>query len=373
MKESNFKKKGREIFGIAGIKINGQKPWDIRVNNDKFYSRVLSGGSLALGESYMDGWWDCKKLDEFFYKVFCSGLDKKIDLKELAILVTKSKLLNMQSIFKSKKVTIIHYDLGGSEFYGDMLDKRMEYTCAYWKNASTLEKAQEAKLDLVCRKLGLKKGDKVLELGSGWGGFSRYAAGKYGVKVECYNIAKKQVEYSRKKVGKLPIKYYLKDYRYAKGKFDYVVSIGLCEHVGYKNYKKLMKLAHNRLKKDGLFLLHTIGSTYSRSSTDPWIDKYIFPGGVVPSIAQLSRASENLFVLEDLHNFGSDYDKTLMAWKKNFRKNWHKWEGKYGERFKRMWEYYLDSSAGIFRSRKNQLWQIVFSKGGIPGGYKTVR
>lgn len=368
----NFRQELQKIFDLADVKINGNRPWDIQVYDEDFYSRAFYGGSLAFGESYMDGWWGCKKLDQFFNKIFSAELDKKLNLGKVIFLATKSKIFNLQSALKSKKVAKQHYDLG-NDFYADMLDKRMQYTCGYWKNAKTLDKAQEAKLDLVCRKLGLKKGNRILELGSGWGGFAKYAAKKYGVKVESYNISKEQVEYARKNVGKLPIKYNLKDYRKAKGKFDHVVSIGLCEHVGYKNYRNLMKLVNDRLKYGGLFLLHTIGSNFSRTSTDPWIDKYIFPRGMLPSIAQISLASENLFVIEDFHNFGPDYDKTLMVWKKNFKKNWYKWEKKYGERFRRMWEFYLSSSAGIFRSRRNQLWQIVFSKGGVSGGYKTVR
>lgn len=371
---NKFKQKAQEILELADIKINPLKPrdWDIQVHNEKFYERVFSGGSLAFGESYMDKWWDCKRLDIFFTKIFLADLDKKVRNKEIVFLSVKSKLLNMQSVLKAKKVARVHYGLG-NDFYRNMLDKRMQYTCAYWKNTKNLDKAQEAKLDLVCRKLGLKKGDKVLELGSGWGGFAKYAAEKYGVQVECYNISKEQVEYARKNAGNLPIRYHLEDYRNARGKFDHVVSIGFMEHVGYKNYVKLMGLVNDKLKEGGLFLLHTIGSNFSRTSTDPWIDKYIFPGGMLPSITQIGKSSENIFVMEDWHNFGSDYDKTLITWAKNFSKNWHKWEKIYGNRFKRMWEFYLYSSAGRFRSRRNQLWQIVFSKGGVLGGYKPVR
>jgi len=362
----------QEILNTANIKINGSRLWDIKINDNRFYKKVLTSGSLGVGESYMDGWWDCDRLDEFFYKVFSADLDKKVNIKKVLPLVVKSRIFNMQSKLKSKKVAEVHYDLG-NDFYTNMLDKRMQYTCAYWKNAKTLDKAQKNKIDLVCKKIGLKKGDKVLELGSGWGGFAKYAAEKYGAKVEAYNISKEQVKYARKNAGKLPIKYNLSDYRKAKGKFDYIVSIGLFEHVGYKNYRKLMELANDKLKDNGLFLLHTIGGNFSRTSTDPWIDKYIFPGGALPSVAQIGKASENLFVIEDWHNFGADYDRTLMAWGENFSENWNKWKEKYGEKFKRMWEFYLYSSAGRFRARKIQLWQIVFSKNGINGGYTTVR
>jgi cyclopropane-fatty-acyl-phospholipid synthase len=266
----------------------------------------------------------------------------------------------------------VHYDLG-NDFYSDMLDKRMQYTCAYWKNAKSLDEAQEHKLDLICKKLQLKKGDTVLELGCGWGGFARYASEKYGCKVTGYNISKEQVRFAREYCKGLPVEIIEADYRDAKGLFDKVVSIGLCEHVGYKNYRNLMQVAHKCLKNKGLFLLHTIGRNTSLKSLEPWMNKYIFPNAMLPSVKQLSIASEGLFLLEDWHNFGRDYDKTLMAWNENFEKNWSKHKSKYGDRFYRMWKYYLLLCAGAFRADYNRLWQIVFSKGGLPGKYDSVR
>lgn len=363
----------QNILALADIQINGSRPWDIRVYNDELYGRILAGGSLAVGESYMDGWWDSQQLDELFHKVLSAEIDKKIVSKDLVWHVLKSKLLNEQTKDRSKKVAQQHYDLG-NDFYEHMLDKRMQYTCGYWsKGATTLDEAQEQKLDLVCRKLQLTKTDTVLELGGGWGGFAKYAAEHYGCSVTSYNISAEQVAYARKNCEGLPVTIIEADYRTATGQFDKVVSIGMCEHVGYKNYPAFIQLANQCLKPGGLFLLHTIGGLTSATTTEPWIDKYIFPNSMLPSVKQLAEACEGQFVIEDFHNFGADYDTTLMAWYDNFVTNWPKFKDQYGDRFYKMWEYYLLCCAGSFRARKNQLWQFMLSKDGVPGGYKPVR
>jgi cyclopropane-fatty-acyl-phospholipid synthase len=367
----NFKHKTAELLTLADVKINGRRPWDIQVHNEDFYQQVFAQGSLGLGESYMDGWWDCKALDQFFAKVLSAKLGEKIKPASLILYALKARLLNLQTKGKSKIVAQQHYDLG-NELYSYMLDKNMQYTCSYWKNAKNLDEAQEAKLKLICEKLRLKPGMSILELGGGFGGLARYIAKKYKCKVVSYNISKEQIHYARKICKGLPVTIVESDYRNARGMFDHVVSIGLAEHVGYKNHQTLMHVAHRCLKKDGLFLLHTIGRNTSATYADPWINKYIFPGGVLPSIKQLARASEGLFVMEDWHNFGADYDKTLMAWFHNFDKSWVKLKPTYGERFYRMWKYYLLSCAGAFRVRNIQLWQIVFSKDGVQGGYQRV-
>jgi cyclopropane-fatty-acyl-phospholipid synthase len=368
----NLKKAAQRFLDPAGVKINGKNPWDIQVHDDKLFFRLFSQGSLGVGEAYMDGSWDCKQLDRLFTRLLSANLDKKARGPSHFFNHARSSVLNVQTKRRSKKVAEQHYDLG-NDFYEDMLDKRMQYTCAYWKNAKNLDQAQENKLKLICEKLGLKKSDKVLELGCGWGGFAKYAAEKYGCSVTAYNISAEQVKYAREKCKGLPVKIVHSDYRDAKGMFDKVVSIGLCEHVGHKNYNNLMETAHGCLKNRGLFLLHTIGGNYSTTHTEPWIEKYIFPNSMIPSLKQLFTASEELFVTEDFHNIGPDYDKTLMAWFKNFDKNWHKHKDEYGERFYRMWKYYLLACAGSFRARRNQLWQIVYSKGGVPGGYEPIR
>ena len=362
----------QNILDIADVKINGNRAWDIQVHNDGFYQRVLAQGSLGLGESYMDGWWDCKKLDEFFYRILKAKLEKKVGSKGVIMLLLKAKLLNLQNKKRARKVGEQHYDVG-NELYRSMLDKRMTYTCGYWKDARNLDDAQEAKFELVCKKVGLKKGMKVLDIGCGWGSFAKYAAEKYGANVVGVTISKEQVKLGNELCKGLPVKIRLQDYRDVKEKFDVIISLGMFEHVGSKNYRIYMEKVSDCLKDDGLFLLHTIGREYSTKSPEPWVEKYIFPNSMLPSAEQITGSSQGLFILEDWHSFGADYDKTLMAWHRNFKKSWGKLKDSYDERFRRMWEYYLLSCAGSFRARKNQLWQIVFSKNGVRGGYRSVR
>jgi cyclopropane-fatty-acyl-phospholipid synthase len=250
-----------------------------------------------------------------------------------------------------------------------MLDKRMNYSCGYWRNTDNLDQSQVNKLDLVCRKLHLKPGMSVLEIGSGWGAFAKYATENYGVSVHGITVSKKQMNYAKKSCEGLSATFELMDYREVDTKYDAIVSIGMFEHVGYKNYRDYMEVAHRCLSDDGLFLLHTIGRNTPARSTDPWTNKYIFPNGMVPSVAQISDAVQGIFVIEDWHHFGQDYDTTLMAWNDNFQNNYDSLKESYDERFKRMWEYYLLMCAGTFRSRRNQLWQLVMSKNGLIGGY----
>jgi cyclopropane-fatty-acyl-phospholipid synthase len=366
-----------DLWAQADIRVNGDRPWDVRVHNRDFYRRVMAQGTLGLGESYMDGWWDCDRLDMAFDKAMSAQLENKLKFNmPLALDLVKARLFNRQTKARSKTVAEVHYNLG-NEFYADMLDPYMQYTCAYWrkdgKEAASLAEAQENKLDLVCRKLDLKPGMTVLELGCGWGGFARFAAERYGAHVTAYNISTEQVAYGRERTKGLPVDIRLQDYREAEGQYDRVVSIGMCEHVGYRNYRTFLSTIHRCLKDGGLALVHTIGGLKSVTSIEPWLGKYIFPHAMLPSIAQLSRAMEGLLVVEDWHNFGADYDKTLMAWLENFERNWTKHSAAYGDRFYRMWVYYLTICAGSFRARKNQLWQVVMSKGTVPGVYRAVR
>jgi cyclopropane-fatty-acyl-phospholipid synthase len=354
----------RQLLQEAGIILNGDAPWDIRVHNESLYHRLFSGGLLAVGESYMDGWWDCDALDEMINRVLRARLNKRLQKnRKMLLFLLKARLFNMQTRIRSKKVSEQHYDLGNN-LYSRMLDKRLNYTSAYWKDATSLDEAQEAKLDLVCRKLELKKGMSVLELGCGWGSFAKYAAEKYDVHVVALNISEEQVRMGRELTKGLPVEIRKQDYREAYGEYDAVVSIGIMEHIGYKNYRGYMEIVDRCLKEEGIALVHTIGSNVSLTHTNPWTDKYIFPNGMLPSIAQLSSAIEGLFVVEDWHNFGPDYDRTLMAWYEHFEAGWPELKDKYGERFYRMWRFYLLSSAGGFRARTNQLWQVVMTKPG---------
>jgi cyclopropane-fatty-acyl-phospholipid synthase len=372
--KDKYKKIAEEILGLAGVEINGINPWDIQVHNDKFYKRVITEGELGLGESYMDGWWDSERIDDFFYKILRAKLDEKIQRK-LSIIVKLSlaRIINLQSKRRAFIIGEKHYDLG-NDLFQKMLDKQMNYSCAYWKDAGNLDKAQEDKLELICRKIYLKSGMRVLDIGCGWGSFGKYAAEKYNVEVVGITVSKEQVELGKQLCKGLPVEIRLMDYRDINKKFDRIVSVGMIEHVGYKNYKTFFEVANRCLSDDGLFLLQTIGNIKTKKTIDLWTDKYIFPNGMLPSVAQLGKAIENLFILEDLHSFGKDYDKTLMAWYANFDKNWDKIKNKYSERFFRMWKYFLLSFAGSFRSGiTNQLWQIVLSKNSMPGGYISRR
>ncbi|KKU48562.1 cyclopropane-fatty-acyl-phospholipid synthase [Candidatus Uhrbacteria bacterium RIFCSPLOWO2_12_FULL_46_10] len=373
-------KKSKEIIksllASVGITINGNNPYDLQIHNADFYSRILRQGSLGLGESYMDGWWDCERLDQFFDKVLGADIDSRVryNWNVISEFVWNS-ILNAGRKSKSFEIGKRHYDIG-NDLYRTMLDKRLTYTCGYWGGnppAGGLDDAQEAKLGLVCRKIGLKRGQKILDIGSGWGSFIGYVAEKYGVSALGITVSKEQKELADTLYKNLSAETRLQDYRDINEKFNHVVSLGMFEHVGYKNYRTFMKVVHNVLKDDGLFLLQTIGVNRSVRGTDPWIEKYIFPNSMLPSIRQISKAIEGLFVMEDWHNFGADYDKTLMAWHKNFEDNWDSIKSNYDERFYRMWRYYLLACAGSFRARKNQLWQIVLSKKGVPGGYILIR
>jgi cyclopropane-fatty-acyl-phospholipid synthase len=368
-----LKKTAEDLLHLAGIELNGNHPWDIQIHNDDFYHRVLSFGSLGLGESYMDAWWDCEELDGFFYRIVRADLEHKVKLDwRLLLKALAARIYNLQSRNRAFQIGERHYDLG-NDLFENMLDKRMVYSCAYWKNADTLDEAQENKLDLICRKIGLQPGMRVLDIGCGWGSFAQYAAEKYGATVVGITVSKEQVALAKDVCKGLPVEIRLQDYRDINESFDHIVSVGMIEHVGYKNYRTYMKCAHTCLRDDGLFLLHTIGSNESVFSPEPWTNKYIFPNGILPSIRQIGAAIEGLFVMEDWHNFSVDYDRTLMAWHRNFEKNWDMIKSHYDERFYRMWKYFLLSNAGAFRARKNQLWQIVLSKHGAAGGYTSLR
>ncbi len=371
---NKYKSLVKELLSLAEIEINGSNPWDIQVHDERFYKRAVTEVELGLGESYMDNWWDVEKLDEMIYRIVRADLQNKVrrNLK-VALQLAGFYLINMQARRRAFIIGERHYDLG-NDLFRNMLDKRMNYSCAYWKDSKTLDEAQENKLDLICKKLYLKPGMRVLDIGCGWGAFGKYAAEKYGVEVVGLTVSKEQVALGKELCKGLPVEFRLQDYREINEKFDRIVSVGMIEHVGYRNYGEYFRIAERNLKDDGLFLLHTIGEVRSVKSTDAWTHKYIFPNGMLPSIAQLAKAVENLFVIEDLHNFGADYDKTLMVWYENFNNSWDEIKEKYGERFYRMWKYFLLSSAGAFRARnKNQLWQIVLSKKGVPGGYNSVR
>lgn len=368
----NTKERLRILLAQAGIALNGKAPTDITVNDEGLYNRIFADGSIAVGESYMDGWWDCEDLAGLFSKIFRSDADKAVAGAGIFWHVLMARIINQQSHWHALKSARDIYDIG-NDLYLAMLGPTMSYTCGYWKNAANLDEAQEAKFDLICRKLGFKPGDRVLDIGCGWGNFLAFAAKKYGIYGIGVTVSWEQLEFARKTVLGLDVEIRFNDYRDVNGQFDHIVSVGMLEHVGPKNYRTYFEKVHELLKNDGLFLLHTIGLQKSRYHGEPWLCKYIFPNSVVPSVEQMEKVTRGLFVLEDWHNFGADYSKTLVAWYENFVRAWPDLKTDYGERFFRMWRYYLLSTAGSFRARRTQLWQIVLSKKGVLGGYQSVR
>ena len=363
----------QNLLDPADIKINGDRPWDIHVHNTDMFAKVISGGSLAMGETYLDGWWDCDALDQFFERILRARLELKIwNKKHLLWNVLKSKIKNPYRRSKAFEIGKRHYDIG-SDLFECMLDKNMVYSCAYWKDAQSLYEAQISKMDLICRKIHLNPGQRILDIGCGWGSYAKYTAEKYHAEVSGITVSEEQLTYCYETCNELPVKIFLKDYRDLDEQFDHIVSIGMFEHVGYRNYREYMEIVNRCLKRNGIFLLHTIGNNISLKSLDPWIMKYIFPNSMIPSAKQITEAAEGLFILLDWHSFGSDYDKTLMAWYDNFVNNWDKIKDKYGKRFYRMWTYYLLCCAGNFRANKNQLWQIVFTKIGSNLRYQSIR
>jgi len=353
----------------SGVSINGPQPWDIQVKNSKFFKRVLLNGSLGFGESYMDGWWECEKLDEMINLVMRAHAETKTTYISHVINRIHASIFNLQKKSRAFVVGEKHYDVG-NDLYKGMLGKRMVYTCGYWANANNLDDAQYAKLDLICRKLDIQKGMKILDIGCGWGSFARFAAENYGAQVVGITISKEQAKLGTEHCKSLPVEIRLQDYRDLDEKFDAIVSIGMFEHVGHKNYKTYMQVAERCLNPEGKFLLHTIGKFDSIPGVDPWTARYIFPNGQIPSLKQISESLEGVMLVEDLHNFGPDYDKTLMSWFDNFNRIWPEIKENYSERFYRMWKYYLHVCAGAFRARDLHLWQFVLSKDAPYGAYR---
>jgi cyclopropane-fatty-acyl-phospholipid synthase len=361
-----------ELLNLAGVRIDGDAPTDIRVHDPRLYARILAHGSLGLGEAYMDGWWDADSLDGFLFRLLDTRLDERVGGFDDAWLFVKSYFINLQRGRRAYEIGERHYDLG-NDLFEAMLGQRLVYSCGYWKDASDLDAAQEAKLELINRKLGLEPGMRVLDIGCGWGEALKLAAERYGVAGVGVTVSQEQAEYGREICRGLPVEIRLADYRTVDEKFDRVFSIGMFEHVGVKNYRTYFDVARRCTAEHGLFVLHCIGSNVSSNHTDPWIAKYIFPNSMIPSAEQITAASEGVFVTEDWHNFGADYDLTLMAWRDNFDAAWPALEGKYGERFRRMWRFYLSASAAVFRARRDQLWQLVMSPRGVRGGYRAPR
>lgn len=364
-----------EVLSAADIKVNGDRSHDIRIHNGRFFNSVLSQWSLGLGESYMDGDWDCTALDQCITKLLAAGLDEKIRGRAQILAVfnrLRARINNLQSRERSFQVAERHYDID-NDLFQSMLDRRMIYSCGYWERATTLEQAQVDKLDLICQKLELRPGEHLLDIGCGWGGLAKHAAEHYGARVTGLTVSREQQRLAQLTCRDLPVEIKLQDYRELNEQFDKVVSVGMFEHVGEKNYRTYFDCVLRSLKPNGLFLLHTIGSQNTTACTDPWIDKYIFPNGKIPSTTEITASIGDQWVIEDWQNFGQDYDKTLMAWHHNIVNALPALMQRYDQRFLRMWSYYLLSCAGYFRARKGHLWQLVLTRPERSGPYRSLR
>lgn len=368
--KTHLERLARQALAAIQVQVDGGQPWDIQVHDPGWYARVMAGGSLALGESYMDGWWDCPALDQFFFRLLRARLDEKVrPTLGQAWGWLLARLSNRQRPSRADQVAKAHYNLG-NDLFAAMLDSDMNYSCAWWEDSCLgLDQAQQDKLEMICQKLQLQPGMRLLDIGCGWGGLAQFAAQRHGVEVLGITVSQPQAELARQRCHGLPVEIRLQDYRELEGRFERVVSVGMFEHVGYKNYGTFMRTAARCLQEDGLFLLHTIGRNDSAVQADRWITTYIFPNGMLPSARQITQACEGLFVLEDWHSLGAHYDRTLMSWHDNFQAAWPGLSQRYDPRFRRMWTYYLLSCAGAFRARNIQVWQLVLSKEGQLGGY----
>ena len=371
-----------DILELADIRVGGGRPGDPVANDSRVYRRIFGGGSLALGETYMDGGWDCDRLDVFFHKLLRARLNEKVRPGfSFYLNLIEAWVLNLQSRARAFHIGERHYD-AGNDLFQRMLDKRMQYSCAVWDGISQpgdinapreqlvagLDAAQEAKLDRICRKLKLEKGMSLLDIGCGWGGLAQYASERYGVRCVGITVSENQAALARERCKGLPVEIRVEDYRMTRERFDRIVSVGMFEHVGVKNYKTYFRTAKRALALDGIFLLHTIVGEKSEIGFDPWYLKYIFPNTMLPSVCQITHAAEDLFVLENAENIGPHYANTLLAWKEKFNASWDEIKSEYDDRFRRMWNYYLCCSAGTFSSRMNQVWQFVFTPEGMIGG-----
>jgi cyclopropane-fatty-acyl-phospholipid synthase len=355
-----------ELLQKADIHINGDRPWDIQVHDPRFFSRVLTSGTLGFGESYMDEWWDCDALDEMCCQAIAAQLDQHFTFSLPNLWSWFSAfVVNQQTRRRARKVGREHYDLS-NDFFEAMLDPNMQYSCALFADGDDLAAAQRRKLDWICERLRLRPGLRLLDIGCGWGGLARYAAQNYGCKVVGVTISGEQFRYAQNWCRGLDVDIQLRDYRDVTGRFDRIVSVGMVEHVGQKNYRTYMRTAARLLSDDGVFLCQGICANQSHFHADPWIKRYIFPNSILPSLARLVRGAEGVFLVDDIQNIGPNYDPTLLAWEENVRRAWPHFADRYGERFRRMWRFYLLSCAGAFRARNLQVFSIRLLPEGAP-------
>lgn len=343
------------LLARAGVAVGGARPWDIRVRHPGFFARVRAGGSLAAGEAYADGWWESDRLDEFFHRVFKAGLPERLAPAPWS----GARRLLARLLGRAPRGPEAH---PGGEVFRAMLGPTMSFSSGYWRDARGLDEAAEAAMELACRKLELRPGMSVLDLGCGWGAFARHAARTRGVSVVGVDIACERVNAGRELCKGLPVALRVQDHAEVRGRFDRVVSLGLAEEVGPAGCGGLMAAAARCLKPDGVALIQAAARNAPASRRDPWLERCGFAGGAAPSLSRLVQAMEGRFVVEDVHNLGPHYDRTLMAWHENLERRWHRCRG--DERLYRTLKFSLLASAGAFRARRSQLFQILMSRPG---------
>lgn len=377
-----IKKFVEELFSQAGIEVNGSNPWDPQIHNPIAYNMTVGNGLIGAGEAYMRGYWDCEQLEEFFRRAVQVDLAKRMPWNlSTATLVTKARLMNLQLPKRAWEVGRMHYDLP-REVWECTLDFAMTGSCAYYRFPDeTLDQAQQNKLNLTLKKVGLQKGHSLLDIGVGWAAFSGLSAITYGAKPIGITVSEGQREYIRSRYGDIvDVRVHPWQQTVLEQPVDRIISVEMFEHVGSDNYRKFFQLCRDSITDDGLMLLHTIVGHNPSKHIDPWMDKYIYPGGCIPTLGQITTAVHGLFHVEDVHDIGGHYPATLLAWMANFRRNWDvvkalgpKRLGMDPEVFCRMWYYHYMASAGGFLSRVISVHQIVLSTNGVPGGYQSIR
>jgi len=363
-----------QLLASADIHLNGNRAWDIHINHPHLLTRLLKQGGVALGDSYMDGWWECQAIDQMLERAMRARLHEKLQTPRAWWESLRGRMRHSDSEGPSRIVGRMHYQVG-NPVYQAMFDTHMTHSCAYWvEGAQTLEEAQLAKLEMICRKLQLKPGMRILDIGCGWGSFMRYAAEHYGVTVIGLTTSEGQLKLGQELAGSLPVQFEMTDYLQfnpdSKSRFDRIVSIGLFDQLGAHNFSAFFQTAKRSLKDDGWMLLQTQGKTQRSGLLDAWDDKHIHPTGYIPRLDEVTQASEAHFVVEDVHNFGADHDRTLQQWHQRFEMAWPQLRLSHDERFYRMWRFHLLSSAASFRTRHKQMWQLVLSPKGLHKVYR---
>jgi cyclopropane-fatty-acyl-phospholipid synthase len=360
-----------EVAGVPDTVFN-----HLNVSDDSVWYDIITKANLGIAEGYMHGKIDVDPLPLFLSLLNDTSIGtrrkEKFDVLGMVIGAIEAPtqmmgwLFNLQTKELSSRVTKQHYD-AGNDLYEVMLGPSMSYTCAYWKDAENLDQAQEAKFNLIMRKLELQPGMKVADLGMGWGTAAAYMHKHGKVNVTGVSLSEKQVEWAQNNLVKDGLRFIWSDYREhcedpdIVGTYDRIYSIGMFEHIGPKNYEPFFKCIKALLKPDGLAVVHTIGEPDFVAASDQFLEKYIFPGAVIPTLPMATKAFEHHFILEDFQNFGHDYSKTLAAWHVNSLKFFRENPNAYSPEFQRMWEYYLKMCEALFELRINQLWHFVLS------------